>query len=186
MCSEHGKPNCSCPHPNALSTLKRAIRMDQDERVQNPQTGGTMRSENATGLAPTFVAESWVPTNEQLDQALNGRNPPSRIPARPGRSGSSGIFRAFLTKSMPKVSAEESEYASRWSTEFERLRQNTTPLPSVPVTRRALECPDLREEVESECPECESVKPGEICTCELGAVDARLLTPAPRHKVLRN
>lgn len=134
----------------------------------------------------------WAPTNEQLDQALNGKNPPSRISARPGKSGSSEIYVArgdkrlsILKSGMPRVTPEELERASKWEADFKKVEYERPPS-EVPVTRRTLELPEFREEVESLCPECSKVSPGEICTCELGAIDARLLTPAPRNKVFRD
>lgn len=162
--------------------------MAEDEQTtQNPQTGGTMRAEDHPRL--TVTEEEWermVPlTIERVTQA--NQNPRSRLSAVPGRSGSSEVYRGLriLKSGMPRVTAEELERASKWEADFKKVEYEGPPS-EVPVTRRTLELPEFREEVESLCPECSKVSPGEICTCELGAIDARLLTPAPRNKVFHN
>lgn len=160
MCG-HGNDSCRC-----LSTLKRTIRMTEDEQ-----------SEQATSPSPTFVAEQWTPTNEEFDQALNGRNPPSKIPAVPGRSGSSGVYHkrlSILAKSAPKVSAAELERASKWVSDMARARQETEFAPEtereIEIMPKGFELNDgLREEVEQRCTHVG----GHTYSCKIGGIPGK-------------
>src|SRR2546426_1871760 len=85
--------------PYSKSWVKKDREFKDDEQ-QNPLTGGQVRTEELTqsDISSLEQADRMLDRREKLRQnamsyGMPSENPPAKIPAKPGQSGSSGVYR---------------------------------------------------------------------------------------------
>src|SRR2546428_1341503 len=86
-------------NPYSKSWVKKGREFNDDEQ-QNPLTGGQVRTEELTqsDISSLEQADRMLDQREKLRQnamsyGMPSENPPAKIPATPGQSGSSGVYR---------------------------------------------------------------------------------------------
>src|SRR2546425_9576477 len=85
-------------NPYSKSWVKKGREFNDDEQ-QNPLAGGQVRTEEITQseLSSLEQADRMLDQREKLRQnamsyGMPSENPPAKIPAEPGQSGSSGVY----------------------------------------------------------------------------------------------